>query len=165
MGLKSVTGDATRPEGAGPKVIVHVCNDVGGWGAGFVVALSKRWKAPEEAYRRWYRQGTGGGGGDPPFALGEVQFVPVEDGLWVANLIGQRDVRPSGGVPPVRYEAIAAGLAKVAAFAKEHGASVHMPRIGAGLAGGDWKRISEIIEQELIGRGVAVTVYTLAPSR
>jgi hypothetical protein len=32
--------------------------------------------------------------------------VPVEDQLWVANLVGQHDIRPHQGVPPVRYEAI-----------------------------------------------------------
>lgn len=142
-------------------MIVHVCNDIGGWGAGFVVALSKRWKAPEQAYRQWFRGGGGGGTGEPPFALGEVQFVLVEDALWVANLVGQHDTRSAGGAPPVRYEAIAAGLAKVASFAREQGASVHMPRIGAGLAGGDWERISRIIEEELDFNGVDVTVYTL----
>ncbi len=33
-----LTGDATQPQSAGPKLIVHVCNDIGGWGRGFVVA-------------------------------------------------------------------------------------------------------------------------------
>jgi hypothetical protein len=49
----------------------------------------------------------------------------------------------------------------VAKFAKQQGATVHMPRIGAGLAGGDWGKISRIIEDELAGKGVEVTVYTL----
>ena len=157
--IRHVTGDATRPEGGGPRVIVHVCNDVGGWGAGFVVALSRRWKEPEAAYRRWHHAGADDAAG--PFELGAVQFVEVGPALWVANLIGQRDIQPSGGVPPVRYEAMRAGLAKVAAFAREKGATVHMPRIGAGLAGGDWDRISRIIQEELDAKGVGVTVYTL----
>ncbi len=45
------TGDATAPKGDGPKIIPHVCNDIGGWGSGFVLALSARWAAPEAAYR------------------------------------------------------------------------------------------------------------------
>ena len=56
--------------------------------------------------------------------------------LWVANMIGQHDTRPEGERPPVRYEAIRAGLARVRDFARTHVATVHMPRIGAGLAGG-----------------------------
>lgn len=156
MTLQYVIGDATAPQGAGPRVIVHVCNDVGGWGRGFVLALSRRWAEPERRYRAWYR------GEEPtPFALGAVQFVAVEDGLWVANLIGQHDVRSRGGVPPVRYEAIREGLRAVAVFAREHRASVHMPRIGAGLAGGSWETISVIVEEELTGQGIEVTVYDL----
>lgn len=153
------TGDATKPEGTDPRVLVHVCNDIGGWGAGFVLALSRRWKAPEQAYRAWAK-----GEGDLPFELGQVQFVEVEPRLWVANLVGQRGVRRSRkGEPPVRYDAIRDGLTHVRAFAREHGASVHMPRIGAGLAGGDWTVVESIIRKELADQGVAVTVYDLPP--
>jgi len=151
-----VIGDATQPLGEGPKIIVHVCNDIGGWGRGFVVALSKRWPEPEQRYRAWHR-----GESEHPFALGEVQFVQVGDTLWVANLIGQRDVRRVEGVPPVRYEAIRKGLQRVAAKARQLGASVHMPRIGCGLAGGQWEEVAKIVE-ELVNRGVPVTVYDLA---
>ncbi|MFP4552193.1 MAG: macro domain-containing protein [Spirochaetales bacterium] len=152
--LTYVTGDATAPGGEGPKVIAHVCNDVGKWGRGFVVALSKRWDEPEAQFRAWYRSGE-------EFALGKVQFVQVEDELWVANMVGQRDVKAQGGVPPIRYEAVAEALGRVAEFARDRGASVHMPRIGAGLAGGDWDEIARIVRQECVDRGVEVTVYDL----
>mgnify|MGYP002351074259 FL=1 len=39
-------GDATKPEGLGPRIIAHICNDVGLWGKGVVLAISKRWKLP-----------------------------------------------------------------------------------------------------------------------
>jgi O-acetyl-ADP-ribose deacetylase (regulator of RNase III) len=156
MAIEYITGDATNPQGIGPRIIVHVCNDVGGWGRGFVVALSRRWAEPERRYRAWYH-----GAEATPFALGQVQFVPVEDQLWVANLIGQHDIRPHQGVPPVRYEAIREGLARVATFAQQQRASVHMPRIGAGLAGGDWDVISQIVEDELTAKSISVTVYDL----
>ena len=63
------------------------------------------------------------------------------------------------GIPPIRYEAIRQGLAKVAAFATQHEASVHMPRIGCGLAGGKWEELEPIILDELCAKGVGVTVY------
>jgi O-acetyl-ADP-ribose deacetylase (regulator of RNase III) len=153
-GITYLKGDATNPQAKGVKIICHVCNDVGGWGKGFVLALSKRWDEPEAAYRAWYADGTG-------FALGAVQFVQVEPYVWVANLIGQRGTRTGSSGPPVRYEAIAAGLGKVAAKAKELGASVHMPRIGCGLAGGEWAKVEPLIEEHLCSAGVAVTVYDL----
>lgn len=46
MEINYTTGDATQPTGAGPKIIVHICNDIGGWGRGFVVAISNRWSTP-----------------------------------------------------------------------------------------------------------------------
>jgi O-acetyl-ADP-ribose deacetylase (regulator of RNase III) len=147
-------GDATCPQAKGVKIICHVCNDIGGWGKGFVLAISKRWAEPEEAYRKWYASGREGG-----FELGAVQFVLVEPYIWVANLIGQRGTKTGSSGPPVRYEAIATGLQLVAAKALELGASVHMPRIGCGLAGGEWAQVEPLILEHLCGRGVSVTVY------
>lgn len=51
MPIQYTTGDATQPLADGAKIICHVCNDIGGWGAGFVVALSRKWSEPERAYR------------------------------------------------------------------------------------------------------------------
>ena len=65
----------------------------------------------------------------------------------------------SKGPPPIRYPAIRAGLEKVAEFAVNQNASVAMPRIGSGLAGGSWDEIEKIVEQTL--GGVAVQVYDL----
>ena len=156
MPIEYVTGDATNPRGTEPRIIVHVCNDVGGWGRGFVVALSRKWPEPEHHYRAWHRNQA-----PIPFALVQVQFVRVDAHLWAANLIGQHDIRPHRGVPPVRYDAIRAGLHRVAVFAQDVGASIHMPRIGAGLAGGTWSEISPMIEAELLASGIPVTVYDL----
>lgn len=62
----------------------------------------------------------------------------------------------------MRYEAIDTALGAVADQAVELGASVHMPRIGCGLAGGKWSRIEPLIEQRLRRRGIPVTVYDFA---
>ncbi|MFF1485374.1 macro domain-containing protein [Streptomyces sp. NPDC058319] len=150
-----VRGDATAPRAAGPKVIAHVCNDRGGWGRGFVLALSRRWPEPEAAYRAWYRDRA-----DNDFALGAVQLVRTGPDLWVANMIGQHGVRRGGGKGvPVRYEAIDTALDRLAGHAAALAASVHMPRIGCGLAGGDWDRIEPLAEARLLRRRIPVTVY------
>ena len=155
--IQYLEGDATQPQASGKQLIVHVCNDVGGWGAGFVLALSRRWKEPERAYRQWYKRGE-------DFELGAVQFVQVESTLWVANLIGQRGLRRTAEGPPIRYPAVERGLGEVAQKAQELCASVHMPRIGCGLAGGCWETIEALIRKQLLQSGVSVTVYDL-PSR
>jgi O-acetyl-ADP-ribose deacetylase (regulator of RNase III) len=151
-----VVGDATQPQGSGTKIIVHICNDVGGWGAGFVLALSKRWREPEAEYRGWHRDKSAG-----DFALGSLQLVQVQPDIFVANLIGQRDVRPRAGQPPIRYEAVRTGLARLREQALTLSASIHMPRIGCGLAGGRWDAIEPLVIEELLRYGIDVTVYDL----
>ena len=154
--ISYLTGDATAPAGPGPKIIAHVCNDVGAWGRGFVLALSARWPEPEADFRKWHREQGG------KLVLGSVQFVQVAPDILVANMIGQTGLSAVKGVPPVRYQAINGCLSGVAAIALEHGASVHMPRIGCGLAGGSWDRIEPLIVQQLSAEDVAVFVYDLA---
>lgn len=151
-------GDATDPKALGLKVIVHCCNDIGVWGAGFVLALSKKWKQPENAYREWHAQGVYDG---ETFDLGGVIFIRVEPDIIVANLIGQRGVGRTMGGPPVRYKAIKMGLDKVAYFCLDNNASIHMPRIGCGLAGGLWPRVEELIQNTLLSKGLEVNVYDL----
>ncbi|MFI6034601.1 macro domain-containing protein [Streptomyces sp. NPDC051315] len=153
-GITYVRGDATVPSVKGVKVIAHVCNDIGGWGKGFVVALSRRWPEPEAAYRAWHRNRAAN-----DFGLGAVQCVQVEPYVWVANMVGQRGTRTGSKGVPVRYEAIDTALARLAGKAAELDASVHMPRIGCGLAGGKWSRIEPLITERLVKRGITVTVY------
>lgn len=154
MEIRYRVGDATAPSAAGNKLIAHICNDQGAWGKGFVLALSRRWQQPAEAFRAWCTEKSG-------FELGAVQFVQVEPDLWVANMIAQHRLRAQNGIPPIRYEALKGCLEKVTIKAKELGATVHMPRIGCGLAGGEWSRIEPIIVDALCGQGINVTVYDL----
>ena len=147
--------DATVPQAEGNIVIAHICNDIGAWGKGFVLALSKRWKYPEKQYKQWYKEGDN-------FALGEVQFVSVEEKIWVANLIGQHNIyRDENGDPPIRYEAVKRGLQIINDFAYEINAKVQMPRIGCGLAGGSWDRIEKLIRQTLLRKNIEVFVCDL----
>jgi O-acetyl-ADP-ribose deacetylase (regulator of RNase III) len=149
--IKYLKGDATRPVTPGPKIICHICNDIGAWGAGFVVAISKRWSAPEDNYRRL----TG-------MQLGLVQIVPVEVDISVANMVAQHGVTRMGyddaDEPPIRYGALRACLAQVNDIAYRTNATLHMPRIGCGLAGGEWSEVQKIIEDVA---SVDVYVYDL----
>ncbi|MDC8003068.1 macro domain-containing protein [Aureisphaera galaxeae] len=151
--INYIIGDATNPQTEGNKIIVHICNDIGGWGKGFVMALSRKWPEPEQRYREWHKSQEG-------FELGAVQFVQVANDLWIANLIGQHKIRKDeNGNPPIRYDAVAKGLTQVAEKAVSLNASVHMPRIGCGLAGGKWEHIEPLIMDSLIASKVGTTVY------
>jgi O-acetyl-ADP-ribose deacetylase (regulator of RNase III) len=147
--INYIKGDATNPQGSGTKLILHCCNDKGAWGAGFVLALSKKWNEPEEQYRSLNKN---------DLVLGTVHFVGVEKDIIVVNIIGQHNVNSVNGVPPIRYDAIMKALADVNIIAKKLNATVHMPRMGCGLAGGDWNKMESIIENNL---DVPVTVYDL----
>jgi O-acetyl-ADP-ribose deacetylase (regulator of RNase III) len=151
--IQYMKGDATNPQAMGNKIIVHICNDMGGWGKGFVLAITRKWLEPEQNYRQWFKSAD-------KFGLGEIQMVPVEADIWVANLIGQHKIfKDENGNPPIRYDAVLAGLTKVAVFARQINASVHMPRIGCGLAGGTWDKIEPIIVTSLTEKDIPVTVY------
>ena len=155
--IRCVKGDATQPQAKGNRIIAHVCNDLGGWGKGFVLAVSKRWPEPEEAYRAWHKDRS-----KNDFGLGAIQVVPVEPYIWVANMVAQRGMKTGSNGPPIRYEAVRACLKKLAGETNGLGASVHMPRIGCGLAGGRWEQVEPIILSEMVSQGVEVTVYDFA---
>lgn len=59
--------------------------------------------------------------------------------------------------PQLDYEALTLCLRKINLLFK--GDSIGLPRIGAGLAGGDWERIKTIIQQELKDCDVTVVIY------
>jgi O-acetyl-ADP-ribose deacetylase (regulator of RNase III) len=150
------TGDATRPHGTGCKIIAHICNDLGRWGKGFVMVISKRWPGPEEAYRKWFAERE-----QNSFALGDIQTVRIDADLIVCNMIGQHGVQAVDGVAPIRYEAVEKCLEKLSDVARQFCASVHMPRIGCGLAGGTWDRIEPTLQRTLCRDDVHVFVYDL----
>lgn len=155
--MKEITylkGDATSPQTKGNKIIAHICNDIGGWGKGFVLAISKRWKKPESEYRKWHRERNKNN-----FRLGEIQVVQVENYIWVANMIGQRGIKTGSKGVPIRYEAVEECLEKLSVEAKKLEATVNMPRIGCGLAGGKWEKIEPIIKKTLCENNIEVFIY------
>jgi O-acetyl-ADP-ribose deacetylase (regulator of RNase III) len=153
MKIAYVTGDATHPIGPGPKIIAHICNNVGAWGAGFTGALSGQWPQAEREYRRHFRQYG--------WKLGDTQIFRVDEDIIVANMVAQQGIGKNNPLPPIRYPALSNCLDSVRQFAVDVNASVHMPRIGTGLAGGSWDRIEPIIQHMLCDRDISVTVYDL----
>ena len=152
MNINYIIGDATHPIGEGEKYIIHVCNDVGAFGKDFVLAVSKRWKEPEKLYREQNK-----------YILGKIQMTRVEKDICVVNMIAQHDIKPTKDsegniVPPIRYDALKECLKTVNDIAVRKGATVHGPRFGAGLSGGDWNKIENIIKETMT---VDVTIYDI----
>ena len=133
MAINYLIGDATQPQGDGNKFIVHIKNNIGVWGAGFVMALSRRWPEPEREYRKLTKE---------QLTLGTIQLVKVEPDIHVINMIAQEGIRSINDiVPPIRYNALKECLERATLVVMLYNGSIHMPRIGAGLAGGDWNII------------------------
>lgn len=148
-------GDATDiPAEKRPAIIAHVCNDRGVWGAGFVLAISKKWPEPEKHYKHFVKNRR-------TSPLGQVQFVPVDNsGLIVANMIAQRGFPDVTRKRALDYIALADCLKDIGSIISVYNKrSIHMPRIGCGIAGGDWNVVEALIEDAL--PKVQVYVYDL----
>jgi len=92
---------------------------------------------------------------------GLTQFVGVEKDVEIANMVAQHKFATPQNPVALRYGALEDCLNQVRDYAQRLNASVHMPRIGCGLAGGDWNVVEEIIDWTLTRHGIEVFVYDL----
>jgi hypothetical protein len=154
MAIQYLQGDVTQPTGEGPRIVVQLCNDLGAWEDPWLQSLSRRWRKPEKAYKKWFKEK-----GFQPLPLGEVQFVEVVPQCWVANLIGLQRKGRSEALPLVPETAIRQGLQRIALLAHTQGCSIHMSRLGTVKGAQAWTTISRLVKEELIDRGLPVIVY------
>jgi O-acetyl-ADP-ribose deacetylase (regulator of RNase III) len=132
------------------KVIAHGVNCSGGFGSGIAKAIATKYPSVRESYL--YRFNTRG------WKLGEVQILGVGDGSgrYIANCATQqRYGKPEDG-PFVSYPAVRQVIRDLV---QSNPSGFAMPKIGAGLAGGNWDIIAKIIEEE--SGTVEVRVYVL----
>ena len=153
-----------------PIVIPHVCNDIGRWGSGFVVPLGKKYPTTREAYLEWYREWYRDDNAPSShlFQLGETQFIHVASNIVVANMVAQHGVRGAGGDRPLRYNALAKCMDSVGRYVRpqhlQPNYEIHCPMFGAGLAGGNWDFIEQLIQDCWVKRDIKVTVHYLGES-
>lgn len=138
------------------NIIAHGCNCKGGFGSGLAGQIAKKWPRVREAYLEHHNIFG--------WKLGDVQLVFCNDDFSfpiIANMATQKDFGYDGK-KYVDYNAVGKCLKQVFMYADKKGYSIAMPRVGCGLAGGNWeavKRIVEFLSQEY--PGVAVEVYAL----
>jgi hypothetical protein len=164
-----VKGDATKPQRQHEVELVyipHVCNNLGGWGAGFVLALNKAFgKLPMETYKLDVTANC----------LGKVSFALVGDNTIIANMIAQNAYLDAiKNVRPLKYDALVECMKAVAEdilikkslYQVEHDVlhiTIHCPKFGSELAGGNWEFIEALIEDCWLNKGIDVTVYEFEP--
>ena len=145
--IKYVQGDLLVSK---ERHIAHGCNCSGGFGSGFAKQVATLYPDVRTAYL--YRHGTRG------WKLGETQILGVGDGSGreIANCATQeRYGKPDEG-PYVSYPAIRQVMRDLVG---SWPGGFAIPKIGAGLAGGNWDIIAGIIEEE--SGLVEVRVYVL----
>lgn len=166
--MRTINGDCIDVALKKRNVIIpHVTNDIGAWGSGFVLALSKKWpmslrdRSPEFEYKR-----------DPRArSLGITQLVKSESSgenalLYVANMCSQKGISSKSvhssterNEKPIKYVSLMTCMQTVAEFAKEKNLGIVCPKFGSDRAGGNWDFITELIEE--IWDGIDVTVCCL----
>lgn len=152
--FRFVRGDALKPRGGRRRILVHIVNDkTPNWGGGgFAEAVGRRWPKVQCDFREVV------GRDRRALTLGRVRIVAATEGTFVASVVAQKGYGESAR-PRVRYTALRKGLEVVAAAAKSHEATIHMPRIGVGQGGGSWSVVEDIVRSVLVEQGLSVTVY------
>lgn len=123
------------------NIILHGCNAQGVMGSGVAKAIRDKYPNAYLTYKAGFME------------LGIVTCSVEDDGKIVMNAITQEFY---GRVPNrqyVSYSAIEDALQRIDWWVSKTydcAPAIAMPKIGAGLGGGDWKAISEIIEKESI---------------
>ena len=140
------------------SVIPHVCNNIGKWGSGFVVPLGDKFPEARNRYRESYAS-------KEPLELGEVQMVVAQDlpepPVVIANMIGQDGVsRERGAKRAIRYNKLVECMDEVGRRSLElPNPYLFCPQFGAGLAGGQWEIIEELIRDCWLRLDLPVTVF------
>ena len=153
--MKTIHGNLIKLAIAGEfSVIVHGCNCQNNMGAGIAKQIAKIYPGAVHADDAAYR--------DKSFRmLGDISVgfeTNVNGALFVVNAYTQD--RYGRGKRHADYDAIRSCFKEIN---KRFGMTMHhkigYPMIGAGLAGGDWNIIKQIIDEELEGSDHTLVVY------
>lgn len=123
-------------------IIAHGCNAQGVMGSGVAKGIREKFPTAYKHYKYKYDEHGYG------LHLGDVHVIPItEKHLYVANMITQ-EVYGTSGNRYVSYDAVDECFDNL--FARNrYKYPVNIPKIGAGLGGGDWSVIESIIEANM----------------
>ena len=150
-------------------VITHGCNCLSQMGAGIAPQMAKAFGCDRFEMERWGPTIEKLGNIDyETLVLGEKAIWSLSDAknnrnepeLTVVNSYTQYKYgknHTDGVSKPLDYEALTLCMRKINNTFK--GKHIGLPQIGAGLAGGDWNRIKNIIQTELRDCNVTVVIY------
>jgi O-acetyl-ADP-ribose deacetylase (regulator of RNase III) len=145
--MNYVYGDLVRDGEKVFEVITHGCNCFCNMGSGIAPQIKKKYPPAWEADKATIP-------GDKS-KLGTLSYAIMEDGFIVVNSYTQygcnkQDIN-------IDYEALRNCMKQIKL--KFSGKKIGLPKIGAGLARGDWNIIEKIIEEELSDEDVTVVLW------
>jgi len=144
------------------NIIVHGCNAQGVMGSGVALTIKNKYPLAYKYYREQYECGL--------LYLGNVIPVRTRENnknIHILNAITQQ-YYGKDGKQYVSYPALRSCFKYIPKYCKKYKdwynepnniSQIAMPKIGAGLGGGDWNIIERIIEEEL--KDFEVLVYEL----
>jgi O-acetyl-ADP-ribose deacetylase (regulator of RNase III) len=144
--------------------IAHGCNCMSTMGAGIALQMAKEFKCDRfKMETEWENPGfeklgnidyNGITYGNIAYRISNPNDYYTEDvSFTLVNAYTQFGI----GYGSLDYEALTLCMRKInSVFKHKH---IGLPQIGAGLAGGEWNRIKEIIKQELKDCKVTVVIY------
>lgn len=136
MKIEYVKGDLLK---APVNHIIHGCNSHGVMGSGVAKAIREMYPQAYQDYNDTYNSYG--------LQLGDIIISVQPNKQVVHNAITQQDYGRDNTRVYVSYWAIAEVFRKINSWGIRE---IAMPKIGAGLANGDWNVISAIIENTLI---------------
>lgn len=135
-------------------IIAHGVNCSGGFGSGIAGQIAKRF--PEVKRQYLFKYNTKG------WYLGQIQLVYLNNKI-IVNCATQKYY---GKYPESQlngmycsYEAIRECMHQLKTIIKDSDLRIGIPKIGAGLAGGDWNEIEKVINEEF--NDIPIYVYVL----
>lgn len=158
---KEISGDLILLAKAGKfDMITHGCNCFYTMGAGIAVSMKEHFDCDRFKMEAFIYRGDINKLGTIDYKLIDLFLNDKSNKLIVINSYTQYKYGSNhmgGDKNPVDYEAITLCMRKINhRFAGGH---IGLPKIGAGLAGGDWNRIKTIIQEELRDCDVTVVNY------
>lgn len=128
-------------------VIAHSANNKGVMGSGVAKAIIAKYPQVKQDYTIEYQRSGA-------LPLGKV-VLSWEEGILIYTIVGQDGYGYDGSVY-VDYNALKQGFRSINTESDQLFTELAMPKIGAGLGGGDWQVIEKIIKEVFTNKKVIV---------
>lgn len=146
--------------------VPHVCNNIDLFGAGFAAQVASEFPSVKADYHMLGKKFLQNN-------LGYSQILKVAEEpkyrhkIFFVNMIAQNGIIDQKMNPrPLNYEALINCMVNLRNFIKNSGldrVEIHAPKFGSLRAGGDWKFISDIIDD--VWKNIPVMIYNYSSHR